>query len=79
MDKRLDCRKCRASVVLPFGGYRDTPYVCPHCEAQFSEFNDRIVKGTISEFVRAAKNVKKLPDNGAFAFRLNRAILVVAQ
>lgn len=67
---RLDCRKCGASVLLPFSGYKDMPYVCPNCESQFSEFNDHNVKGTVYEFVRAVNNVRKLTENGAFAFRL---------
>jgi transposase-like protein len=67
---RLNCRKCKASITLPFSGYRDMPYVCPNCEAQFSEFNDKVVKGTISELVRCVNNVVKLTAEGGFSFRL---------
>jgi hypothetical protein len=72
---RLDCKECKAAVSLPFNDYKDMPYVCPNCERQCSEFNDRSVKITISEFVRAVNNVVKLTSgkDGTFAFRVEIA------
>jgi hypothetical protein len=70
LSLKLGCKKCGAVCQLPFDDYRDMPYMCVNCEAQFAELNDKQVKPAMKELVRAIRSVKKLAEAGNFNFSL---------
>jgi len=71
---RFDCRKCGASVSVPFGDCQRIPSSCSNCLCDFTDtLRGDSTQKILGEFATSLKHVARIVGDRSFVFSLEIA------